>query len=162
MANRTVAMEPPMTQQEFDHAVRENDGKKLVEYMWRVQDDNEYMNFAAYGFSEHGKIVEIIVVPRTGDLQAISERMSSALRRSTEAMERHGEARIHGVADMDGNHDHWTTEEHEKWIKENLPKAEPGAHTVEPRSTAPKVGRNEPCPCGSGKKYKRCCGGVVN
>lgn len=23
---------------------------------------------------------------------------------------------------------------------------------------APKVGRNEPCPCGSGKKYKNCCG----
>jgi SEC-C motif domain protein len=23
---------------------------------------------------------------------------------------------------------------------------------------APKVRRNEPCPCGSGKKYKRCCG----
>ena len=23
---------------------------------------------------------------------------------------------------------------------------------------AKKVGRNEPCPCGSGKKYKRCCG----
>lgn len=23
--------------------------------------------------------------------------------------------------------------------------------------SAPKVGRNEPCPCGSGKKYKRCC-----
>lgn len=22
----------------------------------------------------------------------------------------------------------------------------------------PKVGRNEPCPCGSGKKWKRCCG----
>jgi len=24
--------------------------------------------------------------------------------------------------------------------------------------TQPKVGRNEPCPCGSGKKYKNCCG----
>ncbi len=24
---------------------------------------------------------------------------------------------------------------------------------------APKIGRNEPCPCGSGKKYKKCCGG---
>ncbi len=24
--------------------------------------------------------------------------------------------------------------------------------------TVPKVGRNEPCPCGSGKKYKKCCG----
>ena len=21
-----------------------------------------------------------------------------------------------------------------------------------------KIGRNEPCPCGSGKKYKKCCG----
>ena len=29
-----------------------------------------------------------------------------------------------------------------------------------PAVTAPraKVGRNEPCPCGSGKKYKKCCG----
>ena len=25
--------------------------------------------------------------------------------------------------------------------------------------TAPKVGRNDPCPCGSGLKYKKCCGG---
>jgi len=27
-----------------------------------------------------------------------------------------------------------------------------------PQVTIPKVGRNEPCPCGSGKKYKFCCG----
>jgi Protein of unknown function (DUF1186)/SEC-C motif len=26
------------------------------------------------------------------------------------------------------------------------------------RRTTPKVGRNEPCPCGSGKKFKKCCG----
>ena len=25
----------------------------------------------------------------------------------------------------------------------------------------PKVGRNDPCPCGSGKKYKKCCGAAV-
>ena len=25
------------------------------------------------------------------------------------------------------------------------------------RATTPKVGRNDPCPCGSGKKYKQCC-----
>lgn len=23
---------------------------------------------------------------------------------------------------------------------------------------SPKIGRNDPCPCGSGKKYKKCCG----
>ena len=28
------------------------------------------------------------------------------------------------------------------------------------RSEGPKVGRNDPCPCGSGKKYKKCCGRV--
>jgi SEC-C motif domain protein len=26
------------------------------------------------------------------------------------------------------------------------------------KSSAPKVGRNDPCPCGSGRKYKHCCG----
>ena len=26
------------------------------------------------------------------------------------------------------------------------------------RNKQPKVGRNDPCPCGSGKKYKKCCG----
>ncbi len=26
------------------------------------------------------------------------------------------------------------------------------------RRTGPKVGRNDPCPCGSGRKYKKCCG----
>ena len=25
------------------------------------------------------------------------------------------------------------------------------------KQAAPKVGRNDPCPCGSGKKYKHCC-----
>ncbi|PYL23155.1 MAG: preprotein translocase subunit SecA [Verrucomicrobia bacterium] len=29
------------------------------------------------------------------------------------------------------------------------------------RRSTPKVGRNEPCPCGSGKKYKNCCGRVA-
>ncbi len=28
----------------------------------------------------------------------------------------------------------------------------------EPANSTPKIGRNEPCPCGSGKKFKKCCG----
>jgi preprotein translocase subunit SecA len=28
----------------------------------------------------------------------------------------------------------------------------------QPKRTGPKVGRNDPCPCNSGKKYKHCCG----
>jgi SEC-C motif-containing protein len=29
------------------------------------------------------------------------------------------------------------------------------------RREAPKVGRNDPCSCGSGKKYKKCCGAAA-
>jgi preprotein translocase subunit SecA len=29
------------------------------------------------------------------------------------------------------------------------------------RREIPKVGRNEPCPCGSGKKFKNCCGRIA-
>ena len=35
-----------------------------------------------------------------------------------------------------------------------------GNNTTYPRVTR-KVGRNEPCPCGSGKKYKQCCGRIT-
>ena len=33
-----------------------------------------------------------------------------------------------------------------------------GPRKVQPMKAAPKVGRNDPCPCGSGKKYKNCHG----
>jgi preprotein translocase subunit SecA len=35
---------------------------------------------------------------------------------------------------------------------------EPNQPQKSPRKTATKIGRNEPCPCGSGKKYKKCHG----
>jgi len=35
---------------------------------------------------------------------------------------------------------------------------QPGATAVKQRIVDKKTGRNEPCPCGSGKKYKYCCG----
>ncbi len=35
---------------------------------------------------------------------------------------------------------------------------DPNPQPVAPRRVGKRVGRNEPCPCGSGKKYKKCCG----
>jgi preprotein translocase subunit SecA len=34
----------------------------------------------------------------------------------------------------------------------------PQEHIPTYKREEPKVGRNDPCPCGSGKKYKKCCG----
>ncbi len=38
------------------------------------------------------------------------------------------------------------------------PKSAPASLSAEAASKVPKVGRNEPCPCGSGRKYKHCHG----
>lgn len=39
--------------------------------------------------------------------------------------------------------------------RKELYKTEKSSKTV---VKPPKIGRNDPCPCGSGKKYKKCCG----
>jgi uncharacterized protein YecA (UPF0149 family) len=49
--------------------------------------------------------------------------------------------------DCDHDHDHAAEEVHD-----HGPRPEPV------RRAEPKVGRNELCPCGSGKKFKKCCG----
>ena len=41
--------------------------------------------------------------------------------------------------------------------KENRPQAVYAGRGSYRRSSE-KIGRNDPCPCGSGKKYKQCCG----
>jgi uncharacterized protein len=43
---------------------------------------------------------------------------------------------------------------HAYWLAR---RAEPPAPASPVRRSEPRVGRNDPCPCGSGKKYKKCC-----
>ena len=48
-----------------------------------------------------------------------------------------------------------------KWMQKH-PEVLQGGQTIKVatvRHEGPKVGRNDPCPCGSGKKYKKCCEG---
>ena len=48
---------------------------------------------------------------------------------------------------------------HAYWLAKRAP---PDTEAVTYVRPAPKVGRNDPCPCGSGKKYKKCCGGPIH
>ncbi|NNG00762.1 MAG: YchJ family protein [Desulfobacteraceae bacterium] len=52
----------------------------------------------------------------------------------------------HEVAEFSKEDDQW-------FFKDGQPPA-----AVQSIRQGPKVGRNEPCPCNSGKKYKKCCG----
>jgi hypothetical protein len=61
------------------------------------------------------------------------------------------EGHVHGP---DCGHDHSV----EDWGESEAPSLLVGASPAAPAATSGKVGRNDPCPCGSGKKYKKCCG----
>jgi preprotein translocase subunit SecA len=72
---------------------------------------------------------------------------------------------IHRIqADSVGTLFHLQVQPHHELPEEARPKETPmafshGDSTPEPKKRQKKkVGRNDPCPCGSGKKYKKCCG----
>ena len=57
-----------------------------------------------------------------------------------------------------------------EWLEKNKDAIEAGKFNEAPDAaakpatyvkTGPDVGRNDPCPCGSGKKYKKCCGAAA-
>ncbi|HOX54653.1 MAG TPA: preprotein translocase subunit SecA, partial [Candidatus Omnitrophota bacterium] len=56
-------------------------------------------------------------------------------------------------------HSDFSSIQEAKVIQDNLPPKQeiPKSQALNPE-TAQKIGRNDPCPCGSGKKYKKCCG----
>ncbi|HHX01631.1 MAG TPA: preprotein translocase subunit SecA [Firmicutes bacterium] len=45
----------------------------------------------------------------------------------------------------------------ERRMRQMTTNRDPDSEPLQPR-TVEKIGRNDPCPCGSGKKYKKCCG----
>jgi hypothetical protein len=90
-------------------------------------------------------LVETFVVGRDSVEQVMSEGKERTLRRSV------GKGPIEDtVAEMSW----WAA------FRGNESKAANRAPTIPQRSPvkAAKVGRNDPCPCGSGKKFKKCCG----
>ena len=52
----------------------------------------------------------------------------------------------------------WVVTLHNHRLATYKPALPPAQTPIQMPVTARKVGRNDPCPCGSGKKYKKCCG----
>ena len=59
------------------------------------------------------------------------------------------------IDDVENEMAWWACFEENKKRKWDLPKVRSVPPPVKARA---KIGRNEPCPCGSGKKFKKCCG----
>jgi tetratricopeptide (TPR) repeat protein len=59
---------------------------------------------------------------------------------------------------MGGEDEGWMCAQLFRKAWENTPGALPWLKAGQKALAQPKTGRNDPCPCGSGKKYKKCCG----
>jgi len=68
------------------------------------------------------------------------------------------EERLKEVASIFEENDWKYTIELEPDKPEDITDLEILLNPLKPKIAEKKVGRNDPCPCGSGKKYKKCCG----
>lgn len=59
------------------------------------------------------------------------------------------------ITDLSNNTRNWLNKGHTSLEISSSPRYKNKGKTI---VKGAKIGRNEPCPCGSGKKYKRCCG----
>ncbi|NQX88053.1 MAG: preprotein translocase subunit SecA [Halioglobus sp.] len=84
------------------------------------------------------KFLSLVQIQRDDEAQAIERRRQEAASREQLAFQHAAASALQG----------------ETAAQEADQPATPQTYTRE----QPKVGRNEPCPCGSGKKYKQCCG----
>ena len=107
------------------------------------------LNFLAEGAAinvlarKHGAALHVVDVGVDANFDSISGLLHDKVRRGTRNMLR--EPAMSEEDKRDGNGA-------SKLIDEAL------AQKAQPKREALKVGRNDPCPCGSGKKYKNCCG----
>lgn len=88
---------------------------------------------------EEDKIDEMML-----NMEYVREEFEST--QETVLLKRRTEGQYSFIEDTVGEMQWWACFEQEK---KKLP---------QPAVKAAKVGRNDPCPCGSGKKYKKCCG----
>ncbi len=75
-----------------------------------------------------------------------------------------GDATGTEITDQEGDAERWMDAIvpalvgiHAYWGKQKQTRAS-GRTSAPVRRASPKVGRNDPCPCGSGRKFKQCCG----
>jgi hypothetical protein len=62
----------------------------------------------------------------------------------------------HSLNPWHHNFDEWEPEDDED--EDDLEDDHNETHATTVKRDAPKIGRNAPCPCGSGRKFKLCCG----
>ncbi len=104
---------------------------------YRRESTEMFKSFLQEVMFETVKVLSLVQIEGSQDVDDFDEKIASERSQDLEATHPAAAGMADGSASV----------ENESQAKESTFKRE-----------APKVGRNDPCPCGSGKKYKQCCG----
>ncbi len=96
---------------------------------------NPLIEYKIKGHEMFGQMIDSI----QNDIASLIFRVNIITQEQQEAMEREAQQRMAAARQTHGDQSDDAVKKH-------------------PVKTGEKVGRNDPCPCGSGKKYKNCCG----
>jgi preprotein translocase subunit SecA len=99
-------------------------------------------------FELYGELLDVIKNDVVKSIMAVKIRSADELDAASESINED----MNQVKDVQYQHADLTTD--------SVEGEQPAERTTAPVRSGPKVGRNDPCPCGSGKKYKACCGAL--
>ena len=99
-------------------------------------------------FELYGELLDVIKNDVVKSIMAVKIRSADELDAASESINED----MNQVKDVQYQHADVTTD--------SVEGEQPAERTTAPVRSGPKVGRNDPCPCGSGKKYKACCGAL--
>lgn len=102
---------------------------------------------------------EDLVNPIFMNLEDVNEYLSRGWEINLERLKK--DVHYQFVDDTISSMEWWACFKPKKKVKPK-PLPAPIRKTIPKKSKRIKIGRNQPCPCGSGKKYKRCCGSIQN
>jgi preprotein translocase subunit SecA len=99
-------------------------------------------------FELYGELLDVIKNDVVKSIMAVKIRSADELDAASESINED----MNQVKDVQYQHADVTSD--------SVDGEQPAERTTAPVRSGPKVGRNDPCPCGSGKKYKACCGAL--
>ena len=102
-------------------------------------------------FELYGELLDVIKNDVVKSIMTVQIRSASELDQASESMNED----LAKLSDVKYQHAEAQT------AIDNVPDQSVIELTPAPIRNGPKVGRNDPCPCGSGKKYKNCCGALA-
>lgn len=147
-----------------EHLAEMDQLRRSVSLMGYAQ-KNPKQEYKRLGFERFADMLERVKLETISYLTKMRQQTEEDVQESEEQMRRQAEAELeYQHPDVQGEDEEGidvTEEQARAQAREQRRQAQPtgGQGGTQVRGV-PKVGRNEPCPCGSGKKYKQCHGKV--